>query len=143
MKTAFALTLVAASWIVAPIPSVAAQPARASSGTSDRIEMADFRKLHAKDAVVVVDVRADSSYAAGHIPGAVSIPIDTITATVAQKLKASGKLVVPYCSCSSEQTSRRAVNILRDYGVNAQALVGGFIQWTNDKNPVVTGKSPR
>lgn len=65
---------------------------------TDRIAMADFKKLQAKGEVVVIDVRAESSYVSGHIPGALSMPEGTINASVAEKLKRMGKPVAAYCS---------------------------------------------
>jgi 3-mercaptopyruvate sulfurtransferase SseA len=66
--------------------------------TSDRVAMADFKKLRAKGEVVVIDVRSADSYAAGHIPGALSIPEETITPALAEKLKRMGKPIAAYCS---------------------------------------------
>ena len=65
---------------------------------TDRIAMADFRKLLAANDVVVLDVRSAESYAAGHIPGALSIPEETITSALAEKLKKMGKPIATYCS---------------------------------------------
>jgi len=80
---------------------------------TDRMPMAEFKKLMASNDVVILDVRSADSYAAGHIPGALSIPEDTITSAVAEKLK--------------------------KMGLPAQAVIGGFNTWTQEKNPVKTG----
>lgn len=65
---------------------------------SDRIPMADFKKLYASGDVVVVDVRSHEAYLGGHIPGALSIPEGTINEAVAEKLKKMGKPIATYCS---------------------------------------------
>jgi predicted sulfurtransferase len=65
---------------------------------TDRIAMADFKRLLAANDVVVLDVRSAESYAAGHIPGALSIPEETITPAIAEKLKKMGKPIATYCS---------------------------------------------
>ncbi len=65
---------------------------------TDRIPMADFKKLLAKGDVVVIDVRGNESYVAGHIPGALSIPEGEINEAVAEKLRRMGKPVATYCS---------------------------------------------
>ena len=65
---------------------------------TDRIAMADFKKLLATNDVVVIDVRSADAYAAGHIPGALSVPEETITAALAEKLKKMGKPIATYCS---------------------------------------------
>ena len=87
-------------------PHALAQAKVEKAGTSatvampktDRMPMADFKKLLATNDVVVIDVRSADSYAAGHIPGALSIPEETITAALAEKLKKMGKPIATYCS---------------------------------------------
>jgi len=76
----------------------AGTPATVAMPKTDRMPMADFKKLLATNDVVVIDVRSADSYAAGHIPGALSIPEETITATLAGKLKKMGKPIATYCS---------------------------------------------
>jgi hypothetical protein len=47
------------------------------------------------------------------------------------------KLIVPYCACSAEQISARAVQELKKQGFeNAAALVGGLDAWTEAGLPV-------
>ena len=65
---------------------------------TDRISMAEFEKLLAKNDVVVIDVRSHEAYAAGHIPGALSIPEATLMPATAEKLRRLGKPVATYCS---------------------------------------------
>jgi len=65
---------------------------------TDRITMAEFKKLVAANNVTIVDVRGNDAYIGGHIPGALSIPEETINEAVAEKLKKMGKPVATYCS---------------------------------------------
>jgi len=76
----------------------AAGPSAIPMPKSDRIAMADFKKLLAAGEVVVIDVRSSDAYAAGHIPGALSIPLESINPALAEKLKRMGKPVAAYCS---------------------------------------------
>jgi len=69
---------------------------QAPSG-SHRIAMAEFKALHQQDAVAVVDVRDAESYAEGHIPGALSVPLDDLQQHL-PKLKALKKPIVTYCA---------------------------------------------
>ncbi len=62
-----------------------------------RIPAAEFKKLLDEDAVMVIDVRDQVSYRAGHIPGAISIPLDALPQH-ADELKASKKPIVTYCA---------------------------------------------
>lgn len=73
-------------------------PAAVAMPKTDRMAMADFKKLLASNDVVVLDVRSTDSYAAGHIPGALSIPEESITSALAEKLKKMGKPIATYCS---------------------------------------------
>lgn len=73
-------------------------PAAVAMPRTDRIAMAEFKKLLAANNVVVIDVRSADAYAAGHIPGALSVPEETITPALAEKLKKMGKPIAAYCS---------------------------------------------
>lgn len=72
--------------------------AAAPMPTTDRMSMADFKKMYEAGTVVVVDVRSNDAYLGGHIPGALSIPESTINEAVAEKLKKMGKPIATYCS---------------------------------------------
>jgi phage shock protein E len=64
-----------------------------------RIELEEFRKLHAAKKVLVVDVRDAQSYANGHIAGAINIPLgDEEQAAHFNKLKAEKRPIVTYCA---------------------------------------------
>jgi predicted methyltransferase len=62
-----------------------------------RVSIDEFIRLSQRGAVTIVDVRGDDSFAAGHIPGAISIPLATIEGSVEQ-LRRLAKPVVTYCS---------------------------------------------
>jgi rhodanese-related sulfurtransferase len=99
----------------------------------------------AAKAVVVVDTRDPDSFAAGHIPGALSLPDHELAAEtpaaarVIARLKASTQPVVVYCACPAEATSLRYVRVLRDRGVrDVRALTGGWVDWFNAGRRVET-----
>lgn len=62
-----------------------------------RITQAEFKKLLDGDRIVVVDVRSTQSYKEGHIPGAISIPIDEVDLNI-ERFKAFRKPIVTYCT---------------------------------------------
>lgn len=62
-----------------------------------RITLAQFKKLADGDAIVVLDVRDALTYAEGHIPGSLSIPLDQLQRAL-PKLHALAKPLVTYCS---------------------------------------------
>jgi len=75
---------------------VAAQTTDLASPTL-RIQWEEFRKAYDAKTAVVVDVRDEASFEAGHIPGARSIPLDQI-ATRAAELKKLNKPILLYCA---------------------------------------------
>lgn len=101
LAVALALTLAApalATQAKAGKPANAPAVSTVPMPKSDRMPMAYFKDLLKKGEVVVIDVRSMDSYAAGHIPGSLSMPEDTITPAVAEKLKRMGKPIATYCS---------------------------------------------
>ena len=77
--------------------SLTAAPLQDDLAAVARISQADFRKALAAGTILVVDVRDTGSYATGHIPGAVSIPLDEVLKH-AQELKGERKPIVAYCA---------------------------------------------
>ncbi len=88
--------------------------------------------------VVVVDVRPVEEYEAGHIAGAVSLPLPD----VASRLRSlpPGKAVVAYCRGPYCVLAAEAVRRFRDAGVSAMRLADGFPEWRDAGLPVATGQ---
>jgi predicted methyltransferase len=84
-----------------PPKSAATEPSpEANEAQKDpalRISLEQFVGLAAKGAVTIVDVRGEESFADGHIPGALLIPLGSIEGGVEQ-LRSLRKPVVTYCS---------------------------------------------
>lgn len=74
----------------------------------------------------LVDVRTSSEYAAGSIPGAMSIPVDEIRNRVAE-LTNKDVLV----NCQVGQRGHTATMLLKELGFNAVNLDGGYLTWSN------------
>jgi rhodanese-related sulfurtransferase len=85
------------------------------------------RRLQDGDNLVVLDVRPAAEYAAGHLPGAVSIPVAELRRRLAE-LPADREVVAycrgPYCAFAHE-----AVVLLREAGVSARRLEDGLPEW--------------
>jgi rhodanese-related sulfurtransferase/DNA-binding transcriptional ArsR family regulator len=91
--------------------------------------------------VVIVDARPASEYAAGHIAGAVSVPVDEMQARLAKLPK--GKQYVAYCRGPYCIYADRAVELLRKSGRNARRLLDGYPEWKAAGLPIeVRSQSP-
>lgn len=87
---------------------------------------------------MVIDVRPAEEYEAGHIPGAINIPVDELPQHLAS-LPHEQEIVAycrgPYCMLAFE-----AVAQLREAGYQARRLEDGFPEWKAERRPVDSGK---
>ena len=81
----------------------------------------------------LLDVRTASEYAAGNIPGAMSMPVDEIRARIAE-LKNKDVLV----NCQVGQRGHTATMLLKELGFNAVNLDGGYLTWSNSPAAIIT-----
>jgi rhodanese-related sulfurtransferase/DNA-binding transcriptional ArsR family regulator len=88
--------------------------------------------------VMVLDVRPEQEYAAGHIAGAHSVPVSDITARLAEL--PDEKEYVAYCRGPYCVYADDAVAVLRANGLKAQRLTEGYPEWWLSGRPVRTGK---
>jgi rhodanese-related sulfurtransferase len=90
---------------------------------------------------VVVDLRPREEYAAGHIAGAISIPLSEVESRLAE-LPPDLEIVAycrgPYCAMAPQ-----GVALLRRLGRRATRLEAGFPEWSLAGLPVETGDDPR
>ena len=95
------------------------------------------RRLDEGD-VVVLDVRPQAEYAAGHIPGAINLPHDRLAASLAEL--PSGADIVAYCRGRYCVFAPDAVRLLRSHGYPAWPLDGGMPEWRRAGRPVAAGE---
>ena len=93
-----------------------------------RIEWTEFKKRYDAKKIEVVDIRGKDAFRLGHIPGARSIPLESIESRV-DELRKVNKPIVTYCACPAEDTSARAALTLQKKGLDARALIGGYHLW--------------
>lgn len=84
----------------------------------------------------VLDVRPAGEYAAGHIPGAVSIPVDELEHRLAEI--PSDTHVVAYCRGAYCVFAHDAVRLLTDGGYDASRLEDGILEWRIADLPLET-----
>jgi rhodanese-related sulfurtransferase/DNA-binding transcriptional ArsR family regulator len=107
----------------------------------DALEPVSREELMARSGqgkVVILDVRPAEEFAAGHIPGALSVPLDQLDA-VLDRLPRRAEIVAycrgPYCVLAPQ-----AVERLRARGYKARRLDGGLPEWRLAGLPVVAGQ---
>ncbi len=93
----------------------------------EAIDRDELRERLARGDVLVLDVRPGEEYAAGHIDGARSIPLDELEERLAE-LPADREIVAycrgPFCAYAHE-----AVRRLRSAGMQARRLEDGWPEW--------------
>ena len=83
-------------------------------------------KMHSRN-VVLLDVRPEQEFAAGHIPNAINIPIDRLVASIKELNKA--KQYIAYCRGPFCVFADDAVQLLTRKGFKAQRLEEGYLDW--------------
>lgn len=101
------------------------------------ITRAELRRRLGRRDVIVVDVRPEPEYAAGHVDGAISLPIDTLRRR-ADRLPKNAEIVAycrgPYCVYADD-----AVRALRKQGRSAVRLEDGYPEWVRAGLPIEVG----
>jgi phage shock protein E len=122
-----AIALVACAFA---FPAAAAEPMPIEpKALGERIAWAD-------QSLFVLDVRTPGEYAAGHLPGAVNIPHDQITARLGELAGARGSDVVVYCRTGKR--SAQALGLLDEAGFRRLFhLKGDYTRWTAEKRQVI------
>ena len=99
----------------------------------DRHEL--WRRVQIGD-VAVIDVRPGTEYAGGHIPGALSLPLDQLESRSAE-LPVDVEIVA-YCRGAYCVLAHDAVRLLQAKGRRALRLSGGMLEWRLADLPVAT-----
>jgi rhodanese-related sulfurtransferase len=90
--------------------------------------------------LLVLDVREDQEWDAGHIPGSVHVPLMQLGARYPELPDADQTLVV----CRVGNRSAYAAGFLLQQGVDAVNLDGGLVEWQRAGRELVTddGREP-
>lgn len=84
--------------------------------------------------ITVLDVRPAEEFAAGHLPGAINIPLAELPTRLRRLPK--GREVIAYCRGPYCLLSVDAVVMLRGKGINARRLAEGFPEWAAQGFPL-------
>jgi rhodanese-related sulfurtransferase/DNA-binding transcriptional ArsR family regulator len=117
------------------LPDVeAARRAFLGDDDTEDIGPAELLRRAGAGEVTVIDVRPREEYAAGHIPGALSIPLDELPDLLDQ-LPARQEIVA-YCRGAYCVLAYDAVRLLRTQGRSARRLADGMLEWRLADHPV-------
>jgi rhodanese-related sulfurtransferase len=87
---------------------------------------------------VLLDVRSPALYAAGHVPGAISLPHGKITA---HRMSAwpEGTLFVTYCAGPHCNGAARGALRLAELGLPVKLMAGGITGWLDEGFALAAG----
>ena len=88
---------------------------------------ADLMRRLEDPGTLVIDVRPAEEYAAGHIPGALSVPLGELKVRIAELRPAAE--IVAYCRGPYCVLAPKAIEILHRAGLRARRLEDGFPEW--------------
>ena len=88
----------------------------------------------ADESVVVLDVRPEEEYRAGHVPGALSVPVSSLEAAL--QVLPKDKEIVAYCRGPYCVFSDEAVAFLKSHGYRAIRLTEGLPEWRDSGYPI-------
>ena len=112
--------------------------ARAYTGELNGIELLTkeelAKRIRNKDDVLVLDVRPQEEYEAGHVPGAVSIPVAELKRRLKELPK--NREIVAYCRGSFCAFAPEAARFLDKKGYRARVLSSGLPDWQAAGLPV-------
>ncbi len=98
------------------------------------IQAVDLLDRARRGLVTVLDVRPPEEFAAGHVPGAVNIPIRELEKRLRELPKR--KEVIAYCRGPFCLMSYDAVQLLRKKGLKARRMQDGMPEWRSSGMPV-------
>src|SRR5262249_24860827 len=106
-------------------------------GEAGPVEMDELLKRLRSRKTALLDTRPPNEYAAGHIVGAPSVPVDDLQKQLRELPRE--REYVAYCRGPYCVYADRAVEILKSHGRRARRLREGFPEWRAAGLPVETG----
>ena len=118
-------------FILAVFMLTACNKASADAPGYTQISQAEAREMMAKDdGHVIVDVRREDEYNAGHIPGAIRVTNEEIGDTMPEELPDLDQVILVYCR--SGIRSKEASEKLAKIGYTNVYEFGGIIDWDGE-----------
>ena len=128
---ALAVLLLLSGCAHAPAPQQAADVEDSMKPSWAQIDQETAKQMmEADDGHVIVDVRRQDEYDAGHIPGAILIPNESIVDERPAELPDPEQIILIYCR--SGNRSKQAAQKLADLGYSNIYEFGGITTWTGE-----------
>jgi phage shock protein E len=139
------ITLVLAIFVILALAACTAGPAAPTPAPAPvatkiditqlglNVDVATVNALQGRDDVLILDVREQSEYDAGHIPGVTLIPLNDVPNRLSEIPKDKPVIV----TCRSGNRSGQATDLLRQQGyTNVHNMTGGLNAWQQAGYPV-------
>ncbi|MFJ2442156.1 MULTISPECIES: rhodanese-like domain-containing protein [unclassified Streptomyces] len=88
---------------------------------------------------LVLDVREDDEWAAGHVEGALHVPMSDFVARFGEVTEAVSEGRKVYVMCRVGGRSAQVTQYLVRQGIDAVNVDGGMLAWDGAGRPMVTG----
>ena len=108
---------------------------KALSGGIKTIDVKNAVLLMNREICIIVDVRNEEKFNAGHIPNAINIPFNKFSEEIYKLKRESKKTILVYCG--SGNSSGKAMKILNQQEFESAMIIeGGFSEWIKAQLPV-------
>ncbi len=104
------------------------------SEQAPQVSRDELQGLVERGEIFLIDVRPAIEYAHGHLPHAVSMPVDELPDRLSELPRDRG--IVAYCRGAYCLFADQAVALLRRHGFDARRLEGGWPEWRAEGRPV-------
>jgi len=112
---------------------------RLSGRDTDNVVSRDDVGRRVKASAVLLDVRPNHEFEAGHLRGAINIPIEELRNRLSELDK--DHQIITYCRGEFCVFADEAAAILQEKGFEVARLEGGWPEWQSEGRPVKTGAS--
>lgn len=100
---------------------------KADKNILESITLDDLVVRHRKEKIILIDVRPEEEYKAGHIPTAVSIPLEQLKERMNELPK--DKTIIAYCRGPLCVMAVDAIKLLNEKKFKAIRMEDGYVEW--------------
>lgn len=100
-----------------------------------QVDASQATRLYNRQDAAFLDIRGETPYRKGHLPGALNVPDGNVDKRLKQLQKKKNKPVIVYCS--NGMASGKAGKQLKDNGFEqVYQLKGGYTAWASENLPI-------